>query len=78
MEIAVSVQERVRSDLQQSNNRAVKRGDDIYLLENLSNPAVLIECGFLSNEKELASLKDKDYQKLLALNLFASLIEHGN
>ncbi|MBO5261828.1 MAG: N-acetylmuramoyl-L-alanine amidase [Clostridia bacterium] len=78
-DIADDIKNTVSTYLQPNNQRQVKRATaSIYILHNAHIPAVLIECGFLSNEKELASLKDKDYQKLLALNLFASLIEHGN
>ena len=59
--------------LQKENSRQVKKADSsIYILDKISSPAVLVECGFLSNEKELESLKSKDYQAALALILFTS------
>ena len=45
----------------------------IYVLNNITVPAVLIECGFISNQRELELLKSSDYQCKLALTLFSSI-----
>ena len=58
-DLAKSVQSTVRDMLQETNNRKVKRGDKIYLLENVSAVSVLIECGFLSNADECEKLSQK-------------------
>ena len=57
--IAMSVQSKIKEDLQPNNNRVPKPGKDIYLLENLDNPAILIECGFLTNSAECDKLSEK-------------------
>ncbi len=41
--------------------------EDVYLFKNVRCPAVLAECGFLSNPEDLARLKSAAYQKQLAL-----------
>lgn len=75
--IAADIKNTVTKHLQPSNKRPLKRGDSsIYILNRATIPAVLIECGFLSNENELELLKSRDYQKSLALNLFASLVKY--
>lgn len=67
------VQNQARAYLQPDNNRAIKRADSsIYVLNSLFCPAILVECGFLSNEAELESLKSTTYQARLALVLFSS------
>lgn len=48
------------------NTRSAKSSDSYYLLKNSSMPAVIIECGFLSNPEETALLKDANYQKKIA------------
>ena len=56
------------------NTRKIKPdGDTIYILEHIKIPAVLIECGFISNEKEAEKLEDKDYQKRLAFAVFCGI-----
>ena len=46
----------------------------MYLLENISNPAVLIECGFMTNEEELKKLSEKEYQKQLSFSIVCGII----
>lgn len=45
---------------------STKISDDIYLMKKAECPAVLLECGFLSNPEELLLLKNEDYQRRLA------------
>lgn len=47
------------------SNRKSKYADGIYLMQHISCPGVLIECGFLSNPEEEAQLRDATYQKKL-------------
>ncbi len=49
---------------------------DIYLMRNVQCPAVLVECGFLSNEQELALLRDPGYEVKLALVMIASYLQY--
>ena len=54
--------------LQPDNQRAVKQiPDSVYLMNHITCPAILIECGFLTNPEEEAKLRDEDYQKQLAV-----------
>ena len=76
LSLAQNIQSRVAAQLQTDNKREVKRADSsIHLLEHLKCPAVLVECGFLSNPQECARLADRDYQKKLAFLLFCSISE---
>lgn len=66
-ELAEHIQAAIRSTLQPDNERAVKEiPDTVYLMNHISCPAVLVECGFLTNPGEEALLLDPDYQKQLA------------
>ena len=64
-----------RAYLQPENNREIKRGKDIYVLENIKSIGILIECGFLSNHEEARLLTQDDYQNKLAKIIFASIAE---
>lgn len=64
--------------LQPNNNREIKRGKDIYIMENIKNCAVLVECGFLSNHEEAHLLNSDEYQNKLSKILFISLLQHLN
>lgn len=74
--LAQVIQENVRADLDPHNQRKIKKADSsIYLLDRLDKPAVLVECGFLSNEEEAEKLADEEYQKQLSLILAKSIID---
>lgn len=60
--------------LQPGNNRALKAaGSNIYLLDRLQCPAILIECGFLSNTEECENLSSEEYRHMLSYVIFSSL-----
>ena len=74
--LADTIQQRVISEVQPENNRKVKAGKDMYLLENMQNTAVLVECGFLSNFDECEKLSEKEYQKRLSFSLVCAIIDY--
>lgn len=75
LDLAETVQDKVREALQPNNDRKVKpAGSNIFLLDRISTPAVLVECGFLSNPAEAQKLTDKIYQTQLALVLADSIL----
>lgn len=47
---------------------------DIYILNHIRCPAILVECGFLSNPQEAARLGSEEYQIQLALVLADSFL----
>ena len=49
---------------------------DYYLLNNSRIPAVLIECGFLSNPEEREKLQQEDYQNKVANLIFAGTLNY--
>ena len=73
--LARNIQNTLKMYVQPTNNRQIKCADSsIYVLNTIDCPAVLIECGFLSNESELESLKTPSYQAKLSLAIFASAL----
>lgn len=77
MELAQYIQSGVKSTLQPNNNRQTKlAGSNIYLLEHIKNPAVLIECGFLSNPEEAKRLSDPTYRQNLSEVIYRSVTEY--
>lgn len=59
------LQTAMTTNLVPDSNRKCKKSSGIYLMEHIENPGVLIECGFLSNPREEAMLRDSVYQKKL-------------
>jgi N-acetylmuramoyl-L-alanine amidase len=65
------------AELQPGNEREVKIIDnDLYLFKSTEQPALLIECGFLSNPEESAKLNDPDYQKKVAFTIYKGIMEY--
>lgn len=59
------------SGIQNGNIRRAKpAAPAIYLMKRLQCPAVIVECGFLSNPEEERLLTQPDYQKRLAICVF--------
>lgn len=74
-QLAKCIQNNVKSLLQKDNNREVKAaGNNIYILDRIKAPAVLVECGFLSNVQETELLCDSSYRCKLALILSDSIL----
>ena len=72
--IAKKLRDCVISELNTGQNRQIKpAGSNIFLLDSLSCPAILVECGFLSNPEDVARLNDSKYQQKLALVIASSL-----
>lgn len=65
--IASEIQQAIVSEIQPDNTRQIKAsGKEIYLLYNAQAPAVMVECGFLSNNEEAKKLSDEAYQQKMA------------
>lgn len=75
-EVAASLQKAFVRELNPGSNRKCKKADGIYLMEHISQPGVLIECGFLSNIEEEGRLRSKDYQQKLCAVIAVTLSSH--
>ncbi|MDE6260813.1 MAG: N-acetylmuramoyl-L-alanine amidase [Oscillospiraceae bacterium] len=63
-------QEVLRQILSPGNDRKAKpMPDGIYLFDHINCPAILVECGFLSNGEEAALLLTGAYQRKIAIAL---------
>ena len=69
--LASTLQNNIKNLLQPQNYREIKKAEkNLFLLYNAKSPAVLVECGFLSNAKEAAVLQTNDYQNKMAFAIF--------
>lgn len=72
------LQELLVSSLDVQNRRvAAPIPDNIYLFKNISCPAVLVECGFLSNPEECRRLQTASYQTSLAMTILSSYLQYN-
>lgn len=75
-DLAKTLQATLIAQVDPANHRECKPAKDIYLMEHVSCPAALIECGFLSNYAEEQLLRDASYQKKLAAAIACSLLTY--
>ena len=68
--LAEILQKCITQKLQPENKRQIKpSGSEIFLLHKAQLPAVMVECGFLSNADDTRKLTDNEYQKKLVLSI---------
>ena len=75
--LAEAIRTSVVSLLQNDNARELKpAGSDIYILDHAEVPAVIVECGFLSNPEERLKLTDEKYQGEMAYSIAMGVLEY--
>lgn len=67
--LAERMQFNLKAYLKNTDRQIVKR-DNIFLLNKVTRPCCIVECGFMSNQQELALLQSEEYQYKLAHSLF--------
>ena len=77
-QLAEIIQNSLKSGLKDGNHRAAKANKEYYLLKKAVCPAVIIECGFLSNPAEAALLVTEEYQEKLAFSIHLGIMEYIN
>ena len=71
------IQKSIINNLQPENKRVNKQAtSSTYLLYNVTVPAVLVECGFLSNEAELLRLCDNEYQQKMGFCIANGILNY--
>ena len=72
--LANAVQEIFFETMQVRNSKA--KVGDYYILNCADKPSILIECGFLSNDKEELLLQDKEYQQQMCYAIFCGILKY--
>ena len=71
--LATYIQSELKRVVDTTNNREIKPRNDIYLIKDNQIPSTLIECGFLSNDKEAKLLNDEEYQNQIAWAIYVGV-----
>ncbi|MDR2902971.1 MAG: N-acetylmuramoyl-L-alanine amidase [Clostridiales bacterium] len=74
--LAESIQSRIVSFLDPGNVRGSKANDNYYLLKKTAVPAVIVECGFLTNETDRQNLLEDDYQEKIAWSIYMGIVDY--
>ena len=62
-QLAQCIQDSMKNNLDETNNRRVKANDSYYMLIHTPCPTVIVECGFITNYDEAELLVSEEYQK---------------
>ncbi len=76
MKLSNCIQEELRKVLDENNHRQPQEREDVFLLNELEIPSVLVECGFLSNPREEGLLATDEYQERIAWAIFTGIIKY--
>ncbi len=69
-EFGETMQLALKNGVDPTNARMAKAvSPDVYLMNHIKVPGILVECGFLTNQEELTNLKNPDYQTRLAVTI---------
>lgn len=75
--LAETIQSQIKELADPENDRKAKDSkNNLYILNDNKIPAVLIECGFLSNPEEEQKLLDAQYQKKLAYAIYSGVLKY--
>lgn len=75
-DLAQFIQGGIKSMLQPDNTREIKPAqDNLYILYHAKAPAIMVECGFLSNAAECKKLEDDAYQNQMAFAIFNGALQ---
>ncbi len=77
-ELATFIQGSMIEGLDKENGRKAKANTDYYMLLNSKSPAVIVECGFMSNPAEASLLSDEDYQRKVAWSIHMGIMQYIN
>ena len=78
-QLAEQIQHCLIDGIQNNNIRRAKpAAPAIYLMNHLTCPAVIVECGFLSNPEEETALRDPGYHKRLAVCILQGYQNYRN
>lgn len=75
--LADLIQKSVKKMIQPQNERAIKpAGKNLYILYHAKAPAVMVECGFISNAQEAKKLQNDNYQGQMAFSIFCGILNY--
>ena len=75
--LAEALQSALISGCDPENRRQAKQAESsVYLMRVLTCPAVIVECGFLSNPDEETRLADENYHKKLAVCIVTGYLRY--
>ena len=74
--LAYNIQNSLNKNISEDNERVPKAIQDVYIIKKSNIPAVVVECGFLSNPEETQKLKEDEYQNKIAWGIYFGIQDY--
>lgn len=74
--LAEYIQAEIKGFVQTSNHREPKADSSYYILKETTIPAVIVECGFLSNPEDRLNLVNPEYQEKIAWAIYLGVLRY--
>ena len=76
--LANCIQDKLKEFVNPNNRHGARANKNYYVLKQTEMPAVLIECGFLTNYGERSKLTSDEYQEKIAWGIYLGIVEYFN
>ncbi|MCL2753691.1 MAG: N-acetylmuramoyl-L-alanine amidase [Defluviitaleaceae bacterium] len=74
--LAELIQSRIKTSLDLENKMEAKANTVYFLLKETKTPAVIVECGFLTNTNEANKLITEEYQQKVAWAIYLGIMDY--
>lgn len=74
--LAKNIQKSIKEYADPTNRREAKSNTNYYVLKATDMPAVIVECGFLTNPEEEEKLNSEAYQRQIALGIYLGILKY--
>ena len=76
--LAACIQNRLKEFVNPGNKLGSRANQNYFVLKQTEMPAVLIECGFLTNYNERSKLTTEEYQEKIAWGIYLGIVDYFN
>ena len=77
-QIAGYIQESIKGQVENKNERVPQSINNVKLINKSQIPAIVVECGFLSNEEEANMLTEESYQDKISVGICNGIMKWYN
>ena len=77
-EIASFIEKSIKEELIDNNNRVAQSINNVKLINKSQIPAIVVECGFLSNDEEANMLTEESYQEKISTGICNGIMKWYN
>lgn len=74
--LAETIQKGLNDTIKKENKRQSLKIENVYIIEHITIPTAIVECGFLSNKEEANLLQTDEYQSQLAKGICKGIVNY--